>query len=82
MLRTLPQQGQGLSLCHSGIFSDAVPHTKTDGFFAHYWSNTLTGRRYLIVPAEIGPVQVRVPRALRIDDCRSDYLLELQRFSE
>jgi hypothetical protein len=31
-----------------GYFSDGVPHTKKDTFIAHYWSNTLTGRRYMI----------------------------------
>ena len=31
-----------------GYFSDGVPHTKTDSFIAHYWSNPVTSRRYLI----------------------------------
>lgn len=31
-----------------GYFSDGVPHTKKDSFIAHYWSNTLTGQRYMI----------------------------------
>jgi len=31
-----------------GTFSDAVPHTKRDSFFAFYWSNILDGERILI----------------------------------
>ena len=31
-----------------GYFSDAVPHTKSDSFIAFYWSNGLTGKRYLV----------------------------------
>ena len=31
-----------------GYFSDAVPHTKKDSFFAYYWSNLLDGERNLI----------------------------------
>ena len=34
--------------CPLGYFSDAVPHTKRDSFFAYYWSNSLTGKRHLI----------------------------------
>eukprot|EP00959_Pyramimonas_sp_CCMP1952_P199442 4171591-Pyramimonas_sp.AAC.1 len=28
-----------------GYFSDGVPHTRKDSFFAHYFTNILTGRR-------------------------------------
>ena len=31
-----------------GYFSDGVPHSKKDSFFAFYWSNGLTGQRFLI----------------------------------
>lgn len=31
-----------------GYFSDGVPHTTKDSFLVYYWSNTLTGRRYLM----------------------------------
>ena len=31
-----------------GYFSDDVPHTKKDSFYTTYWSNALTGKRYLI----------------------------------
>eukprot|EP00959_Pyramimonas_sp_CCMP1952_P243250 5084637-Pyramimonas_sp.AAC.1 len=31
-----------------GYFSDGFPITKKDGCIAHYWSNSLTGVRYLI----------------------------------
>ena len=34
--------------CPIGYFSDAVPHTNRDSFFAYYWSNSLTGKRHLI----------------------------------
>ena len=39
---------KGAQACPVGYFSDAVPHTKRDSFFALYWSNCLTGTRYLI----------------------------------
>ena len=39
---------KGAQACPVGYFSDAVPHTKRDSFFAFYWSNCLTGTRYLI----------------------------------
>ena len=41
-------QAQGDLACPIGYFSDAVPHTKKDSFYAFYWSNLLTGTRYLI----------------------------------
>ena len=40
----------GDKTCPIGYFSDAVPHTKRDSFFAFYWNNMLEGvsKRHLI----------------------------------
>eukprot|EP00969_Alexandrium_andersonii_P300533 13286691-Alexandrium_andersonii.AAC.1 len=40
--------GKGSKACPVGLFSDGVPFTNTDSFIAFYWSNMLTGGRYLI----------------------------------
>ena len=39
---------KGSKACPVGYFSDGVPHTKKDSFFAFYWSNMLTEDRYNI----------------------------------
>ena len=41
-------KAKGSKACPVGYFPDAVPHTKKVSFFAFYWSNTLSGTRYLI----------------------------------
>ena len=39
---------KGENACPVGYFSDAVPHTNRDSFFAFYWSSIVSGKRYLI----------------------------------
>eukprot|EP00969_Alexandrium_andersonii_P282409 12485172-Alexandrium_andersonii.AAC.1 len=43
-------QSKGHFACPVGYFSDAVPHTKKDSFYAFFWSNMFSGTRYLICP--------------------------------
>jgi len=39
---------KGANACPVGYFSDAVPHTNRDSFFAFYWSSIFSRERFLI----------------------------------
>ena len=41
-------ESKGAKACPIGYFSDGVPHTNRDSFFAFYWSSIFSGERFMI----------------------------------